>query len=499
MDVKTIQSLSGREIELKVEDRMYIDGEFVDSEDMFESRSPSTDDLLAHVPIASHSQVDAAVEAASRASETWNDYSWKERRNRLEVLADELEKAREDLINLDVADNGSSIGRMKEDAGKGIDALRYFAGLGSEIKGETIPTGSDKLDFTLREPYGVVGIIIPFNHPGMFVLKRMAPALMAGNGVVLKPGEQTPLSALLIGRLIDEADVFPDGLVNIVTGAAETGDDIVSHPRVRLVTMIGSAATGKAIMRSAAEDLSAVILELGGKNPNIIFPDADLDEAIQGAVEGIALPWQGQSCGSGSRLVVHEDVYDEVVSAVTREFEAVHPGDPFDEDTGMGSIVSEEQFHRVIDYIETGKSEGATLLTGGEVVEDFETGYFVEPTLFEGEPDMTICQEEIFGPVLSVIEWSGYDEMIEIANGVDYGLTAALWTNDLRTAHQTIDDLEAGFVWVNQHGGHFTGAPFGGYKESGIGKKGNLQDLLDHTQVKNVNIQVSGDRKFDRS
>ncbi|MFB6097341.1 MAG: aldehyde dehydrogenase family protein [Haloferacaceae archaeon] len=493
-----LTTLSGRTVSLQIEDRMYVDGEFVAGEETFPTEHPPTHEKLADVPVASPEQVDRAVRAARRASESWRETSLAERRDRVNALADAIEDAQAELTNLDVADNGSGIAKMRDDAAKAADTMRYFAGLAPELKGEQIPTPGETLDFTRREPYGAVAGIVPFNHPAAFVAKKIAPAIVAGNGIVIKPSEFTSLSALYIGHLVDGLEEIPDGLVNVVTGAGEVGAELVEHPDIGLVTMVGSVGTGKAVMRGAAEHLAPVMLELGGKNPNVVFPDADLEAAAEGAVSGMSLKWQGQSCGSGSRLLLHEDVADEMIDRVVAGFEAVGAGvgDPFDDETTMGSIVSEPQYEKVLHYIQTARDEGAELLAGGEVIEEFETGYFVEPTVFEVEPDMTIATEEIFGPVLSVMRWSDYDEMLEIANGVEYGLTASVWTNDLRTAHRTVEELEAGYVWVNQHGPHYIGAPFGGYKQSGVGSNESLQELLDHTRVKNVNLDLSGDLTY---
>jgi betaine-aldehyde dehydrogenase len=488
-----LQTLSGRRVTLDIEDRLYVAGEFVTADETFETEHPPTNEVLADVPIASEAHVDAAVRAAKAASEEWQEYDVFERREIIEAFADFLEAHEETLTNLDVADNGSSISRMTFDVAKGAKNLRYMAGIAHELKGESPPTGANNHDFTLREPFGVVAGIVPFNHPNMFVSEKIAPAVAAGNGVVVKPSEFTPLSALYIGRLVDEFGRFPDGLVNIVTGFAETGATLVEHRDVGLISMVGGPETGKAIMRGAASHLAPVLLELGGKNPFIVFPDATMRKVVDGLEGAMALPWQGQSCGSGTRLLVHEDAYDDVVPAIVDRVESVTVGDPFDESNTMGSVVSEPQFEKVTSHVERAKAEGAKVLAGGEVVDDYETGHFLRPTVFEVDREMTIAREETFGPVLSVLPWSEYDEMIEIANDVDYGLTASIWTNDLNAAHRAADDIEAGYVWVNQHGRHYIGAPFGGYKESGIRGKEDLQELLDHTRVKNVNVDFSGD------
>jgi len=492
MFTSDLTTLSGKRVSLTVEDRMYVGGEFVGSEETFETEHPPTNEILAEVPVADADHVDAAVRAAGEASEEWREYDVFERRELLEDFADFLEAREDELTALDVADNGSSISRMQFDVAKGAKNLRYMAGIAHELKGESPPTSAGTHDFTLREPYGVVAGIVPFNHPNMFVSEKIAPALAAGNGIVVKPSEYTPLSALYVGHLVDEFGRFPEGLINVVTGFAETGAALVEHRDVGLISMVGGPETGKAIMRGAADHLAPVLLELGGKNPFIVFPDADLERVVDGLEGAMALPWQGQSCGSGTRLLVHEDVSDDVVPAIVDRVEAATVGDPFDEANTMGSVVSQPQFEKVTDYVDLAIDEGAEVLAGGETVDDYDTGYFVRPTIFDVTPDMTIAREETFGPVLSVITWSEYEEMMHVANGVDYGLAASIWTTDLDSAHRAADDVEAGYVWINQHGRHYIGAPFGGYKESGIRGKEDLQELLDHTRVKNVNVDFSG-------
>ena len=490
---KALRTLSGKEVRLSIEERMLVGGELVDSKETFEDECPSTGEVLTEVPIASPEQVDDAVAAAREASEAWREVDVFERRKRVEEFADLLLEHQDAITNLDVADNGSSISRMKFDVEKGANNLRYYAGLATELKGETIPTGPENHDFTQREPYGAVAGIIPFNHPAMFVCEKIAPAVVAGNGVVIKPSEFTPLSALYIGALVEQSDIFPEGLINVVTGFAETGAALTEHENIGLISMVGGVETGKAIMRSASKHLAPVLLELGGKNPFVVFPDANRERVVDGLQGAMSLPWQGQSCGSGTRLLVHEDAYDDVVPPLVDRVTGLTIGDPFDESNTMGSVVSEPQFEKVLDYVQQAKDEGAEVLAGGGVRDEHDAGYFLEPTVFSVTPEMTIAREETFGPVLSVLTWSDYDEMVELANGVDYGLAASVWTNDLNSAHRAADDIEAGYIWVNQHGRHYVGAPFGGYKESGIGNKEDLGELLDHTRVKNINIEFSDD------
>ena len=490
MDYATFEPLSGERREIPIETRSYVDGEFVAGSETFKTISPSTETTLADVSIATDEQIDRAVEATRRASTSWRERSVWERRERVEALADAIEEHAEAVTDLEVADNGSCISKLRDDVAKGAKALRYFAGIGTELKGESIPAAPGTIDYTTREPYGVVAGILPFNHPAAFVARKIGPAVVAGNGIILKPSEYTPLSALYLAHIIDDTGVFPDGLVNVVTGGADVGEKLVTHPGVGMVSAIGSTGTGKAIMQGAAQNLANVLLELGGKNPVIVFPDIDPEEAAAGVVDSMNLSWQGQSCGSGSRLLVHEEQYEPVVSSVLDRLSELSIGDPFDEESDVGTIVSETQYESVLDHIDTAKEEGADLLIGGSAAEGPDAGFFVEPTVFDVTPYMTIAAEETFGPVLSVMTWTDYERMLEIANGVRYGLTASIWTNDIDAANRTVNRLEAGAVWVNHHGNHYLGAPFGGYTQSGTGKIEAIEELHEHTRLKNVNINV---------
>jgi acyl-CoA reductase-like NAD-dependent aldehyde dehydrogenase len=346
----------------------------------------------------------------------------------------------------------------------------------------------------VRQPYGVVARIVPYNHPLMFSAARSIAPLMAGNTIVVKSPDQTPLSPLRVGELWSE--IFPPGVFSILSGrGAVSGDALVRHPDIRRVAFIGSPGTGMLIQRAAAEgSVKNVTLELGGKNPCIVFPDADLDAAVKGAVHGMNFHWTGgQSCGSTSRLLLHESIADEVLPRVVAEIEAIKVGLPMDPGTEMGAMVSAAQYEKVMTYIEYGKEDGAKVLTGGGRPQgaEFEKGYFVAPTLFgDVKPDHRIAQEEIFGPVLSCLIWRDEDELIEICNGVEYGLTTSIWTNDLNTAHRVASKTEAGFVWINSTSRHFPGAPFGGFKNSGVGREEGLEEILSFTQNKTVNLKL---------
>ena len=474
--------------------RYLIDGELVDSESsrQIETEDPARAETLASVPAANEADVDRAVGAATDAFESgWRETDPGERAEVLRTVAGVFREHAEELTDIEVRNNGSSRSKMGDDVRKAADRIEYYAGLVREIRGDSMDTEGNTVNYTRREPIGVVAAVVPFNHPLSFVGSKIGPALAAGNSIVIKPSEYTPLSALALAEHLADADI-PDGLINIIAGDGESGAALVSHDGVGMVSFIGSAAAGKEVMRGAAANVAPVLLELGGKNPNIVFPDADLDRAVPGCVSGMSLTWQGQSCGSGSRLLVHEDVHDEFVDDVVERFEETTPGLPDDDDADTGAVVSHSQYQKVLDYIELGKESGAELRCGGRPAEVPEAdGYFIEPTVFDRvDPDSPIATEEIFGPVLSVIEWSDYDEMLEIANGVDYGLTASVWTENLRTGLETANRVDAGYVWVNDHGPHYLGTPFGGVKESGIGRTNCIEELFEHTRTKNVNVNL---------
>jgi acyl-CoA reductase-like NAD-dependent aldehyde dehydrogenase len=396
------------------------------------------------------------------------------------------------LAGLDVADNGSPIREMRRDAHIAAAQLRYFAGLALQLRGETVPGEFDRLDYTVPEPFGVVGRIVPFNHPLMFAASRIAAPLIAGNTVVVKPSEHTSLSALRLGELI--ADIVPAGVVNVVTGYGhEAGDAIVVHRGVRRIAFTGSAAIGRHIQQRAATSIvKTVTLELGGKNPIVVFPDADIDNAVDGALRGMNFTWQGQSCGSTSRLLVHESEHADFVGTLAERIEALRSGLPDDEDTDTGAIVHRGQYDKVLEYLRIGREEGATVVVGGGPVSDGELarGMFVAPTLFDRvSPGSRLAQEEIFGPVLAAMPFSTYEEAVEIANGVELGLTASVFTSDLATAHRFARDVQAGYVWVNDASRHFPGTGYGGVKDSGIGREEGFEELMSYVQLKNVNVR----------
>ncbi|OFW36219.1 MAG: hypothetical protein A3J28_06605 [Acidobacteria bacterium RIFCSPLOWO2_12_FULL_60_22] len=460
----------------------------------FPTFNPATGEKLADVPDCQARDVDRAVEAARKAYPQWRRLTPPERAVYCRRFAERLRARAEVYATLDALDSGNSLQAMRSDVATAARMNDYFAGLALELKGETIPANSQTFNFTLREPYGVVARIIPFNHPILFAGSRIAAPLVAGNTLVLKPAEQTPLSALEMAH--DLKEIFPPGVVNIISGdGPNAGAPLVKHPDVRRIAFTGSVEVGREIMRAAADGLKTVSLELGGKNPMIIFPDVNLDKAVASAFSGMNYCWvQGQSCGSTSRLFLHADIHDEFLARLVERVKAVRIGLPTDEATEMGCLVSQQQFDKVMSYIALGKKEGARLMTGGERPSDpaLQHGHFVLPTVFDQvDYRMRLAQEEIFGPVQSVITWKNEEELTRMANSVLYGLTASIWTRDFPTAYRLAQEIEAGYVWINDSSRHFTGVPFGGYKQSGLGREESLAELLGFTQIKSVNVNLA--------
>jgi aldehyde dehydrogenase (NAD+)/betaine-aldehyde dehydrogenase len=476
-------------------DRMLIGGELVASAsgEWDETLNPANEQPIGRVPAGTKEDVDRAVKAAGKAWPAWALTPIKERAEILRAFGQKLMERGREILEVEVADSGNTIKPMRADVGHAVDSLNYYAGIAHELKGETIPATPDHLHLTLREPYGIVARIVPFNHPLMFAVARTAAALASGNAVIVKPPETSPLSAMLLAEIAAEA--LPPGVFNIVTGAGRTvGDAIVRHPDIKRIAFIGSVETGRAIQRAAAEVcVKAVSLELGGKNPMIVFPDNDPMEIARAAVAGMNFTWQGQSCGSTSRLLVHEDLHDKVLEAVTAIVSELRVGDPMREDSEMGPLNSAGQLRKVLGYIDSARSEGARLTTGGERPkgEAFRSGYWVRPTVFaDVSPNMRIWREEIFGPVLSVASWRDVDEVMQRANGVDYGLTASIWTRDIKSALRAAKGVRSGHVWVNTVGPHYLGVPYGGMKNSGVGREEGLEELLSYTETKVVNIKL---------
>jgi betaine-aldehyde dehydrogenase len=453
--------------------------------------NPATGESLGACAEANAQDVDAAVQAAHRAFKEWRRVKPLERAALMKKVAAKLRENAQELAMLDAANCGNPVREMMRDAGTAAAQWDFFAGLVTELKGETIPMGEGVVNLSVREPFGVCARIVAYNHPLMFTAAKAAPAIAAGNTVIMKPPYQAPLSAYRFAELVD--GILPPGVLNIVTCGKDGAEALVTHPLVPRVSLIGSVPTGRAVARAAADRLKHVSLELGGKNACIIYPDADLEKAAKGAVGGMNFSWCGQSCGSTSRLFIHESVYDRVLEGVLKHVGNHKPGIPTEMDTTMGAVISRAQMEKVLSYIEIGRQEGATLAHGGKRPDDpkLAGGFFVEPTVFTGVTQkMRIANEEIFGPVLSVLKWKDEDELFEQVNAVEYGLTGSVWTTSLGTAHRAASRIESGFIWVNGAGPHYVGVSFGGYKQSGIGREESYEELLSFTQSKNINITL---------
>jgi acyl-CoA reductase-like NAD-dependent aldehyde dehydrogenase len=456
----------------------------------FEVTSPYSEERIAEVPDAAAADMNDAIDAALAAAPAWARVPAAERALLVTRLADAVEERAADFAALDAIDGGAPIGVMMLDVKIALESLRYFAGLALEVKGYTVPASSN-LHFTELQPYGVVGKIIPFNHPFMFAATKIGAPLVAGNTVVLKPAEATPLSALLLGDLIQE--IFPPGVVNIVVGDGPAAPHaLVVHPKVRRIGFTGSGTVGLAIQRAAAEvAVKHITLELGGKNALIAYPDADPGEVAAAAIRGMNFTWSGQSCGSTSRLLVHNAIADDVLAHVRTLLAGREYHSPLDPAAVQGTMVNRTQFERAIGYIDDAVRRGAEVVTGGGRPEQAAAGLFIAPTFLDRVgSDWAVSTVEIFGPVVSVLRWTDEEEAIRIANDVDYGLTASIFTNDIRRAHRAARAVEAGFVWINGAGPHFQGVPYGGWKNSGVGREESIEELLSYAQSKSVNVML---------
>ena len=501
MTVTTIEP--SREIQsfLNQKHKLLIGGKRVDAinGEIFEVQNPANNSVIAYAPKGGKEDINRAVQAARDAFENgpWGKFTVSERGKLLWKLADLIETLTEEFAQLETLDNGKPLTISRAaDIPLTVDHFRYYAGLATKIHGETldisVPYAPDAsfFDFTLREPIGVVGQIIPWNFPLLMAAWKLGVALAAGNCVVLKPAEQTPLTALRLADLFAEAG-FPDGVVNIVTGLPEAGAALSSHDGVDKVAFTGSTEVGHEIVKASAGNLKRVSLELGGKSPSIVFPDANLDVAAAG-VAGAIFFNHGQCCCAGSRLLVHKNVYDELIGRVSEQANKIKLGPGMHPETEMGPLVSIEQKNRVLNFINSGKKEGAKILTGGDSPSgDMSSGCYVNPTVFEKiQPNMEIVQAEIFGPVLVAAPFEDLDEIITRSNDTNYGLAASVWTNDINKAHKVARGLKAGTVWVNCHNIFDANAPFGGYKQSGYGREMGVHALESYTQIKNVIIQL---------
>ena len=476
--------------------RMLIAGNWVDSVSgkTFETYDPATGEVLARVAEGDKGDIDRAVRAARAAFESgpWPKMSPAERARLLWRLSELMDAHKEELAEIETLDNGKPVFFSRiVDVPQAIEMFQYFSGWATKIEGTTIPLSSPLGEFfayTVRQPIGVVAQIIPWNFPLIMASWKLAPALAAGCCIVLKPAEQTPLSALRLGELMVEAG-FPDGVVNIVPGFGETaGAALAAHPDVDKIAFTGSTAVGKAIVQAATGNLKRVSLELGGKSPNIVFADANVEAAIPASASAIFFN-QGQLCTAGSRLFVHKTIFDKVVDGVAQETKHFHIGPGIDPQTNQGPLVSKEQLDRVCGYLESGTREGAKAITGGKKISG--KGYFVEPTvLVDVKPHMKVVREEIFGPVVTAIPFDEPDDVLRFANDTTYGLAAAVWTRDISKAHRLAAKLRAGTVWVNCYNVFDPALPFGGFKQSGWGREMGYDAIELYTEVKSVCAQL---------
>ena len=454
--------------------------------------SPSTGESLGTTVEATADDVNRAVVAACEAFLRWRDVPAQERASAIRRASAILRQNADELAWLEAVDTGNPFQAMRFDVEISANYMDYFAGLVTEIKGDTIPIGAGTLNYTLREPLGVVVRIGAFNHPLLFTAGKCGAPLAAGNTLIVKPAEQTPLSSLRIAELWE--GVFPPGVFNIVTGGRDTGSALVAHPKVAKIGFIGSVTAGRAVMTGAGATLKALTLELGGKNALIACADASPADVADGVVRGMNFRYvTGQSCNSTSRVYLHADIHDAALAEIVKRVGALKVGLPTEPDNEVGCLSSKAQFDKTMSYIKLGIEGGARLAYGGKRPADpkLAQGFFVEPTVFaDVTDDMRIAREEIFGPVVSILRWSDEDDLVARVNALDVGLTASIWTHDLDRAHRLASRVEAGYIWINGASTHYVGVPFGGYKQSGMGREESIEELLACTQIKNVNVTI---------
>lgn len=482
--------------------KMWIGGKWCESEskEYLESINPANSEVNGLIPRGKAPDAKKALQAARVAFDRgeWPKMSYQDRGEILRQVAQLIREKASQLARLETLDNGKP---LKEttliDIPAAADTFESFASMAGELKGETIPVNAPVMSYTLYEPVGVVAQIIPWNYPLLMAAWKLAPALFTGNTVVLKPSALTSLTALELAKLMEETDL-PSGVVNVVTGlGSEIGKELTSNPQVDKIALTGSTETGREVMKNASSHLKKVTLELGGKSPTIVFKDADLKAALDGTLATIFLN-QGQMCVAGSRLLVQKDIHDEFVEGLVEKTGKIKLGNGLDPETTMGPLISQEHQEKVLGYISSGIEERAKLVVGGGVPEgeDFKKGFFVQPTIFdEVDNRMKIAQEEIFGPVLSVLTFSTIDEAIQLANATRYGLAGSVWTRDLYQAHHVAQRIRAGTIWINTYGTFFNEVPFGGYKESGLGRELGKAGLREYTELKSITMDLTLDGK----
>jgi aldehyde dehydrogenase (NAD+) len=454
----------------------------------FAVENPATEETIADVAAGDAADVDNAVAAARTCfdSDGWRGLSARKRGRLLTKAGDLLESRLDEFARLETAHNGKTLFESKIELTMTVNTLRYYGGWADKITGDTLPVDGPFFCYTLREPVGVVGAIVPWNFPLNIASWKFAPALAAGCTIILKPASETPLTALAMAEVMQEAG-FPPGAFNVVSGGGSTaGAALVRHPDVDKISFTGSTEVGRQIMKMAADTNKRVTLELGGKSPNIIFADADIPAAVKGAQNGIFYG-KGEVCAAGSRLLVEASVHDQVVEQLAAGAKKLTPGDPLDKNTRLGALVSKKQQETVLSYIKKGKDEGAALVAGGNAVRPNGKGYYVEATVFDGvTPEMTIAREEIFGPVLAVLTFDGFDAGVQLANRSMYGLAAGIWTKDIQKATRAARAIRAGTVWINSYNFYDSGAPFGGFKASGFGRDLGRDALDGYLETKTV-------------
>jgi betaine-aldehyde dehydrogenase len=455
--------------------------------------SSATGRVITKVAFAGKDDTIVALEAAQKAFESWRTVSTLERCQLLRKAAQVVRDNAEELATLDAWNIGSPVSIMRHEVEYAAMNMDLIAGLVPAVTGQTHQLTDDMFHHTIREPLGVVARIVAYNHPFLMVAAKLAAPIILGNTVVLKAAEQAPLSAIRLMELI--GPLFPPGVINILCGAKECGETLSSHPIVKKITLVGSVPIGRAIAKSAAATLKLSTFELGGKNALVAYPDADITKLVDGIVKGMNWSWCGQSCSSTSRVFLHDSIHDKVLALVIDKIKADYqPGDPLDSQTNMGPLVDQKALDRVQQYIEIGKSSGAKLVLGGytpEMPDALKDGFYIMPTVFaDVQQSMRIAQEEIFGPIMSVLKWSDEEEMWRQVNSVEYGLTGAIYTSNVVKAHKAVRKMEAGYIWVNTSSTHYLGMPFGGFKQSGMGREHDLDELFDLTQVKSVHLSL---------